>query len=428
MEGTGKQAVLLIHGIGEQHPMDSLPGFVEAVWTSDASVHHPHAKPGVWSKPDTISGNFELRRLTTSANADGVRTDFYEFYWQHLMQGNSLGHVSAWARVLLLRWPWKVPRRLLLAWLLLVACGVLVLAFLGLTVVPAAHWPAWVPPWLSPWVSGGAAALVAGLAIPTLRNVVGDAARYLHPAPANIERRQEIRAKGVALIGKLHDAGYERIVVVGHSLGSVIGYDVLTYAWATYHASGKGVGRSTGSASERVGALGQLEEAIAAGDPEAYRGLQRALHRELREAEHGWRVTDFVTLGSPLAHADVLLAPDAARLAKRQAIREFPTCPPTTEDGLISFPKDRVKRTLHHGAVFGPCRWTNLYFPVRLLLHGDVIGGPLAGLFGWGVRDLPVRTRRRLGFLSHTLYWKPGLGTHVETLRAAVNLLDRDAG
>jgi len=30
-----KQAVLLIHGIGEQRPMDTLRGFVETVWTSD---------------------------------------------------------------------------------------------------------------------------------------------------------------------------------------------------------------------------------------------------------------------------------------------------------------------------------------------------------------------------------------------------------
>jgi hypothetical protein len=30
-QGKGRQAVLLIHGIGEQKPMDTLRGFVDAV-------------------------------------------------------------------------------------------------------------------------------------------------------------------------------------------------------------------------------------------------------------------------------------------------------------------------------------------------------------------------------------------------------------
>ena len=37
-----KQAVLLIHGIGEQRPMDTLRGFVDTVWTSDASQQRQH--------------------------------------------------------------------------------------------------------------------------------------------------------------------------------------------------------------------------------------------------------------------------------------------------------------------------------------------------------------------------------------------------
>lgn len=66
---------------------------------------------------------------------------------------------------------------------------------------------------------------------------VGDAARYLSPSPENIALRQRIRTDGVALLRRLHESGeYDRIVVVGHSLGSVIGYDMLTALWRDYNS------------------------------------------------------------------------------------------------------------------------------------------------------------------------------------------------
>ena len=44
-----KQAVLHIHGIGEQRPMDTLRGFVDTVWTSHTDIQNPHAGGGTWS-------------------------------------------------------------------------------------------------------------------------------------------------------------------------------------------------------------------------------------------------------------------------------------------------------------------------------------------------------------------------------------------
>src|SRR6266850_195001 len=120
-----KQAVLLIHGIGEQKPMETLRGFVNSVWTRDASIHHPFAGSQVWSKPDLVSKSFELRRLTTPQNQAGIRTDFFEMYWAHLMRGTTLGHVLGWARSLLLRKPSTVPRHLKLVYWVLIG----VLAF-----------------------------------------------------------------------------------------------------------------------------------------------------------------------------------------------------------------------------------------------------------------------------------------------------------
>ena len=47
-----------------------------------------------------------------------------------------------------------------------------------------------------------------------------------------MEARNELRAEGLALLQALHEDGnYNRIIVVGHSLGSVIGFDLLRLAW-----------------------------------------------------------------------------------------------------------------------------------------------------------------------------------------------------
>ena len=71
-EGKDKQAVLVIHGIGEQRPMSTLRGFVDAVWTIDSTLREENVKSTVWSKPDTISGSYELRRDFDPLDADDL--------------------------------------------------------------------------------------------------------------------------------------------------------------------------------------------------------------------------------------------------------------------------------------------------------------------------------------------------------------------
>ena len=419
-QGKGRQAVLLIHGIGEQKPMDTLRGFVDAVWSTDKSVHNEYGVADVWSKPDTISESFELRRLTTGRNRNNVRTDFFEFYWSHLMPGTELSHVVAWARLLLLRAPWTLPPQLRGAWAVLVGLIGVIAFFAWQTVVPEAARVIQIPTWLN----AVATLITTWGALPVIKNVIGDAARYLHPAPSNIHRRQEIRTKGVKLLQKLHEAGYERIIVAGHSLGSVIGYDILTYAWALHYR--------TGNSDKPHPKLDEIEQRVSRSElaDERYHAVQRDLFREFVNNGNTWRVTDFLTLGSPLAHATVLLADGEQDLRRKQSIRELPTSPPTLEKNRwFSYPhKEDQHRTPHHGAVFAPTRWTNLYFPSRFVIRGDLIGGPLAQLFGRGVRDVEVSTRLRAGFLGHTLYWSPESGeeaaSHIKALRNALNLLD----
>src|SRR5207342_3016813 len=64
---------------------------------------------------------------------------------------------------------------------------------------------------------------------------------YLDVDPKNVARRYAILRGGIKLLQKLHEdhdegkAGikyrYGRVVLVGHSLGSVIAYDILRHYW-----------------------------------------------------------------------------------------------------------------------------------------------------------------------------------------------------
>lgn len=423
-----KQAVLLIHGIGEQRPMDTLRGFVDTVWTTDDHVKHAHAIAGVYSKPDDISGNFELRRLTTTQNSKGVRTDFYEFYWAHLMPGTTISHVISWTKSILFRSPWKIPKHLLGIWSFMIILLLIIGFFMIQTVLPEKYMLITFPKWItsvidSKWLTSTISLFTALVALPIIKNIIGDAARYLNPAPNNIHRRQEIRAKGVAVLDKLQKCkDYERVIIVGHSLGSVIGYDILTYAWSKYN--------ELADKKKAHPKLDALEAMVSNGDFKLldYQRAQRELQKEFVENGMPWLVTDFLTIGSPLTHSEILLAGDRQDLVSKQTERELPICPPVLESGKFSYPDNKAKRIPHHAAVFGPTRWTNLYFPSRLVLFGDLIGGPLRHLFGEGINDVKVRTKLNFGFLTHTLYWTQkkhrAAPSHILALRKALNLLD----
>jgi hypothetical protein len=414
--------------------MDALRGFVDAVWASHTDIQNPYAGGDTWSKPDSISESFELRRLTTPQNKARIRTDFFEFYWAHLVHDTSYGHLLAWARSLLWRNPATVPRHLRLIYSLLVAAAIVAIGFAVYGAISAGSKDA---PLIPAWSSGLISLAIVPMAGLVLRNVIGDAARYLHVAPPNIQRRHEIRQAGVKLLNALHQRGYDRIVLVGHSLGSVIGYDILTHTWAAMHTS-----YTPGACA--TDALNELERQVVTLAPqdtsEAFRRAQREYLDELQANGNPWRVTDFITLGSPLAHAEILLAKDRAELVKKQGDRELPTCPPWTETvqrggqshTRFSFEPNGKSanpfRMAHHSAPFAATRWTNLYFPSRLIVWGDPVGGPLNPLFGRGVRDIPVRTQMRGGLFSHTLYWRQPKGeqaAHIDALRDALNLVDR---
>jgi hypothetical protein len=448
-----KTAIVVVHGMGEQRPMDTLWGFVKGLWICDRDITGSHTS-AVYPKPDPITGSFELRRITTRRvpleDGVGKRADFFEFYWAHLMTGNTVKGVISWILGLFIRNPATVPRRLLFPWIAGLLLLALVAACLALTAKPefAKSVLAWLHAPRMPWIFPAAAVVSALLSLVCtawLAPVAGDAARYLSPVPDNVAARQAIREAGVDLLAKLHASGrYDRIVLVGHSLGTVVAYDILTFAWGRIAAEDLFTAHAKGSAALK--ALQQLELAggrLRHADPADvgarranYRAAQRAYFAALslartQDGRPLWQVSDFVSCGSPLSSADVLLAHDADAFELRKSQREFPSCPPWLEKDSpsagryrFSYPVNDPVRAPHHAAVFAPTVWTNVYFPSFLIVFGDLISGPVAPLLGRGVLD--VRVEIGGPFFRHLDYWKDPTSRPprpwLRAMRRAVNL------
>lgn len=391
-----RQAVLVVHGIGSQRPLATARRFTDLL--ADRSER--------WSKPDRLSGSAELRRFQLRRSRNRPRTDIYELYWADKVPGTAMRQITAWLLTLLRR-PSEVspalrPVLALLGAALVLAVAALVVAALTLGVDRLHGW------WKSATGLAGAS-LAAAFISGALVKSVGDAARYLDDAPDNIAVRQSIREAGLEMLRKLHrEEHYDRVVVVGHSLGSVIAYDVLRQFWAeTCDAHGYPLHPTQAVLKAYVANVGA-----------ATREDQQALWEENRRLGAPWLVTDLVTFGSPLTHATSLLARSRADLEERRRELALPTCPPrpdgktfTQAATYVVDGQRRTVQTLTHGCLFAVTRWTNLYAPVRGGFFGDLVGGPVAQEFGSGVSDVPVRVDpwwRRRTLLAHTAYWLSG--------------------
>ncbi|MCF3638599.1 hypothetical protein LXM94_01270 [Rhizobium sp. TRM95111] len=501
---TPKQAVIVIHGMGEQVPMTTLRSFVDAVWTTDRSLINANRKDSntgeartgnpIWSRPDDRNRSYELRRITTETADDGRKTDFYEFYWAHLMEGTTSEHLAAWIGDLLLRRPRRVPADVMPVWIVmwLVAIAVAVAAVAG-TYSAFSREQA---PWLAGFSAAVGVALAAGYLITQLvrrkasqfmLGYFGDVARYVKATPPNVARRQEIREKGVELLetillgapmadGRLPPSGerrYERVVVVAHSLGTIVAYDILKHTFARMN--------DAFTAADGQPCRAELEAYLrdtTAADfrIDRFQALQRACLDELKGEGHPWVVTDFVTLGSPLTHAEFLLAFDEADLLAQQQERILPTCPPTLEwNGTtklrhFTYPRLRSeaeekaekalpaderraaanagRRNPHHAAHFAYTRWTNLHSKSWMIAWGDMISGPVGSHFAlvkgaerlMGAKDVAVLPQRdqngapmgNIPFFTHTKYWDMTVRTgpadkgevphHILELRNALQL------
>lgn len=400
-----RQAVVLIHGIGEQKPLDTLRRFVKSI-CGDIEFRN---------KPDKMNESFELRRLQMPSSRDRLLTDFYEYYWAHHMQDTKMRMILKWLISMLFRKPKNISKKLrpffYIGWLLLLVTIFVLFTFYFI--------PGWFD-WMGvPWkVVGSLGLIFFDLFIANFINkYIGDAARYLNPLPENIEQRNKIRKEGIDLLRSLHDSRkYNRIIIVGHSLGSVIGYDLIRHYWATLDPpeqfSGQKQKELKNFRLEEVQNLVNPKDKSNDERVEVFQQAQHRLWREFRSIGLKWLITDFVTLGSPLAHACMLLAHNLDDFEQKKKEREYPMCPPynsSKKDFFYKYYNYESLRTIRmpdHSSPFSCTRWSNLYFPHRKILVGDFIAGPLAPGFGPGIKDIPVGLKGiKNSWLSHIKYW-----------------------
>jgi len=488
------QAVVIIHGMGEQTPMNTLNGFVKTVWNDDPDLLNPskpdpidggrHEKNASWAKPDDFSESFELRRITTESSLQNRRTDFFEFYWAHHINDTTPRQLLSWIWTLLFRNPFRnVPPRIMHVWILLwlftiaVSFSLLYPVLVSNNLLKIHIDKVWY------WSILSFGALSWYLISRILVKSFGDVARYVRAKPHNIHVRQTVRREGVRLLEKILDAKdpdtnefvYDRIMVVAHSLGTIVAYDILTHSFAKRSREFRNC-ENPSLEPERAKLEAMVRQALDAGalNIDEYQKQQDAARHEKVKNGMRWVVSDFITLGSPLTHAEFLLAETKEHLHELQAKRVLPTAPPSlefdrrTKNQHFTYRHGRVTRhylsnqsgsdaqkrklevnlktprTPHHAALFAYTRWTNLYSPHRWILWGDLISGPLSSQFGnatnrskviSGIKDIqvmPTTSNGRAPFLSHTKYWNQTIrsGTqddetvaeHIAILRQALRL------
>lgn len=432
-----KQAVVLIHGISEHRPTETLRSFVEAVLPDTLKDSQTRYR----SKPDRMAESFELRCLQAPSHRGTHRpiTDFYEYYWAHHMQESKYGSGLSWLGCLLVRPFWQIPKNLrpiyfvtyaglllallILCWGIFDQTGQSILARLFALYEKKQFYVA------------VAVLVVQAIGSRFFLHYVANAARYLTPTPDNIEARNKIRAEGIQLLRSLHESGkYFRIVIVGHGIGSVIGYDILRHLWVDFRESYSPSFVKQPLAEQFDIVAYNLQRStmpVASNVIEKFQQQQHVLWREHRAAGIPWLVTDFITLGSPLSNAALLMADTIQCFEKRKIEFEFPCCPPVLIQ-QTSPDKQRYKYDIHyqkkyrsldqsdpinvliphHGAPFASTRWTNLFFPHRMGIFGDIVGGSLAESFGKGILDIPVYPSNDAfiyrTLYSHICYWKNG--------------------
>ncbi len=255
-----------------------------------------------------------------------------------------------------------------------------------------------------------------------LTPVMTDSARMFSGSPVNIPNQNRIRSRGMQLLTALHASSgprrYDRVIVLAHSLGTVVAYRLLAHYWGKVYDQLDLAG--TKAAADAVEAAAAALEA-APDDPQRlldWRAAVRAYGRELNTASKPgksspWRISDFITIGSPLTYASLLMEEsDDAFREQAKVYKRHPTSPPQprTDQG----PKaGKIFDGMwpHHAAPFAATAWTNLYFPHHAIVNGDIIGGPLRGSIdkvrlGHGIIDVPLDHDTTVSGFTHGEYWR----------------------
>ncbi len=341
-------AVVLVHGMGEKRPIETLDDFAKTALRPTWDYY---------PLPAEITDTYEARRFTSA------QADIYEYHWPYLMTADKYAGAMPMALRLFLRRPSNVPDGLLGIWRRVWTVVVAILLLIPALFVAGYALNTDVPVWIIGLITSAVILVfwfglyrmaAKALVTKTTKSLV-DVARYLDSSPSSYAARRAIRGGLVDMLRALHDGRYSRIVVVGHGVGTYISYDALTVFWA---------------------------EAQRQGSP--------------------WRITDFVTVGAPMALADLLVTRPGLFSGFKKSDS---TLRRELFDGLVR----RGALVLGSNPPFTVTRWTNLWFPVtRGSLHGDWFGGAVGPLFGPGIRDIAVKGNQPERFKrgsAHTEYF-----------------------
>jgi len=431
-------AVVVVHGMGEQRPMDTLRSFVAGVKWQLEQQDADEKSVKVRSKPDSIGDIFETTRLSMEGCYDSADrktqkrpiTDFYEFYWAHNLRGTKFGQMQTWLSQVILKPVGKVPERLKKIWWTVWGLFILIA---GTSFLFAHHFLAIPVAWkaVAALFSGALFSFIGGAISSFVKssflNSLGDVARYMTPEPDNISGRSHIRQQGIAFLKKMHGLSNEtkpdRIIVVAHSLGTVVSYDLLRLLWTQHNTVYQTAPENGQPALDKLNAL-SVGDTI---DLAEFQAAQYHCWAEARALGNTWLVTDFITLGAALNAMDYFMVTNEP-IHKLIDERELPVCPPVPDEMTHTIyyrqyldqaegEKRKGVNVLHHGALFGMTRWTNIYYT------SDFVGGPMQRVFGQGITDLPIPRNSLWAYPGgHTEYWNKADG-HNQALLELTNAL-----
>jgi hypothetical protein len=263
-------AMIVCHGMGEQVPFETLNAVAEALWKrqSDEPMDASNARVRYATFGEDWLPRVELTLRTPGDGQCDVH--LYEVYWAPLTEGKvtardalsflvgaGLRGMRYCARGSFDRWmfgsrlEFRLPRRgVLQLGAALAALLALLVAFAGVAAAAAAELlrfmhpgampppPRWLPALPEAWMlaSLAAALIVFWWLRWFLVQSVGDVAAYIsaHRASRFTEIRRAIQDAGRSVARNVYAARdesgepqYAHVLLVGHSLGSVMAYDIL---------------------------------------------------------------------------------------------------------------------------------------------------------------------------------------------------------
>ncbi len=278
------------------------------------------------------------------------------------------------------------------------------------------------------FLTGGLpAALTLVLLAYWLRHWIGDVARYLDHSAANAEESNRLRKDAADFLWDICTDtryGYDDIVLVAHSQGGFVAYDALTSVWQRW-AADHDIDFEEGVAIDDVDRLAGADSRTEI----EWGAAVDELFDALRQRSVPWKVSHFVTLGSPIGHAAGLLANGPADLRSMADDRSVSVCPPVLhgEPPSVAY-RAATGRRFHHTSVFAAVKWTNVVYA------NDLLGGPVTGDgLGSGARNIVLGDGETsfsptvLDFairFPHDAYWKspkPAFDPHVASTLALLH-------